>query len=88
MSLWARNPKSTPATRRFAIMPERNIVLELTATTAEDMTTIYEEWDRLTDKKEMLLGVPVLFDPSGRVWPHPIKGWVIADEVLAGCEGR
>ena len=82
MSFWARSPNSSPATRRFAILPERNIVLELKPTTDEEMGKIYEEWDRLSDKKDMLLGVPVLFDPSGHIWPHPLKGWVIADEVL------
>jgi hypothetical protein len=82
MSLWARNPKSPTATRRFAILPERNIVLELKATTDAEMTKIYDEWDDLTDKKDMLLGVPTLFDTMGRVWPHPMPGWLIADEIL------
>ena len=84
MSFWARSPNASGSTRRFAILPEASLVMEMKPVTAEQMDELYksDEWYKTTQKKDILTAIPVYYDPAGRVWPRPLTGWVVADEIL------
>jgi hypothetical protein len=84
MSFWTRSPNASDSTRRFAIFPASNVVLEMKPVTAEQMDGLYksDEWYKTTEKKDILLAVPVYYDLAGRVWPRPLVGWVVADEIV------
>jgi hypothetical protein len=84
MSFWARHSSASDSTRRFTIYPPSNVVLEMKSVTAEQMDELYNSdgWYKATNKKDILHGVPVYFDPAGRIWPQPLPGWVVVDEIV------